>query len=73
MDELAHRRDVVQRAQEVDELLVYLNGLVRVRTLLARRGAAEAELEAYSAEIGRVQWRLAGLAKSASNSPRDAA
>jgi hypothetical protein len=48
---------------EIDELLLHLSGLVRVRSLLARRHASEAELEAHSAEIGRLRWRLAQAMK----------
>jgi hypothetical protein len=48
---------------EIDDLLLRLAGLVRVRTLLDRRGASEAELAAHSAEIGRLHWRLARTVK----------
>jgi hypothetical protein len=51
---------------EVDDLLLRLAGLVRVRSLLDRRGASEAELEAHSAEIGRLHWRLARTVKQRS-------
>jgi hypothetical protein len=44
---------------EIDDLLLRLAGLVRVRSLLNWRGASEADLEAHSAEIGRLHWRLA--------------
>jgi hypothetical protein len=44
---------------EIEELLRRIRGLVRVRELLRERGASEAELEEHSAEIGRLQWRLA--------------
>jgi hypothetical protein len=44
---------------QIDDLLLRLAGLVRVRSLLDQRGATEAELEAHSAEIGRLRWRLA--------------
>lgn len=47
------------RDREIDDLLVRLAGLVRVRSLLNERGATEAELEEHSAEIGRLRWRLA--------------
>ncbi|HEY7018887.1 MAG TPA: hypothetical protein VH297_10515 [Gaiellaceae bacterium] len=44
---------------EIDDLLLRIQGLVRVRELLSGRGASEEELEEHSAEIGRLQWRLA--------------
>ena len=44
---------------EIDDLLLHIKGLVQVRELLRQRGATEAELEAHSAEIGRLLWRLA--------------
>src|SRR3954452_14619345 len=44
---------------ETDELLLRIRGLVRVREILRDRGASDEELEAHSAEIGRLQWRLA--------------
>jgi hypothetical protein len=51
---------------EIDELVLHLIGLVRVRELLEQRGASEAELEAHSAEIGRLRWRLARLVREGS-------
>jgi hypothetical protein len=54
---------VRDRDREIDNLLVQLAGLVRVRSLLAERGATEAELEEHSAEIGRLHWRLARTVK----------
>jgi hypothetical protein len=51
------------RDREIDDLLVQLAGLVRVRSLLDKRGATEAELEEHSAEIGRLHWRLARTVK----------
>lgn len=50
---------------EIDNLLLHIKGLVLVRNLLLRRGASEAELEEHSAEIGRLQWRLARHVKQA--------
>jgi hypothetical protein len=46
---------------EVGDLLLHIKGLVLVRGLLQQRGATETELEEHSAEIGRLQWRLARL------------
>jgi hypothetical protein len=51
------------RDREIDDLLVQLAGLVRVRSLLDKRGATEAELEEHSAEIGRLHWRLTRTVK----------
>jgi hypothetical protein len=51
------------RDREIDDLLVRLVGLVRVRSLLDERGATETELEEHSAEIGRLHWRLARTVK----------
>jgi hypothetical protein len=51
------------RGREIDDLLVQLAGLVRVRSLLDKRGATEAELEEHSAEIGRLHWRLTRTVK----------
>ena len=50
---------------DVDNLLVRLRGLVLVRDLLERRGAARPEIEAHSAEIERVKWRLADEVRAA--------
>jgi hypothetical protein len=50
-----------ETADRIEELLLRINGLVRVRELLRQRSASEAELESYSAEIGRLQWRLSRL------------
>lgn len=44
---------------EIEELLLRIRGLVHVRELPRERGASDAELEGHSAEIGRLQWRLA--------------
>jgi len=44
---------------EVDELLRRIKGLVRAREILQQGGASAHDLEEHSAEIGRLQWRLA--------------
>jgi hypothetical protein len=44
---------------EVDELSRRIKGLVRVRELLRNAGAREEELERQSADIPRLQDRLA--------------
>ena len=49
---------------DIDRLLVRLRGLVLVRDLLERRGASKPELDAHSAEIERVRWRLADLVRA---------
>ena len=56
-------RDAAHERDDIDDLLLRLAGLVRVRSLLDRRGAGEAELEEHSAEIGRLHWRLARRVK----------
>jgi hypothetical protein len=48
---------------EIDTLLLRIRGLVSVRELLRERGASAEELEEHSAEIGRLQWRLAQLVR----------
>lgn len=75
MSEFAERRDLVDTAREVDELLLRLNGLVRVRNLLAGRGAGATDLDELNAEIGRLQWRVAGIVREqrSDDRPRDAA
>jgi len=50
---------------DVDRLIVRLRGLVLVRDLLERRGASPPEIEAHSAEIERVKWRLADEVRAA--------
>jgi len=49
---------------DIDRLLVRLRGLVLVRDLLERRGASRTEIEAHSAEIDQVKWRLADLVRT---------
>jgi hypothetical protein len=49
---------------EVERLLVRLRGLVLVRDLLQRRGAAPGEIDEHGAEIERVKWRLADMVRS---------
>jgi hypothetical protein len=44
---------------EIDQLISTIRGLVRVRELLRRAGASERELEERSADIRRLQDRLA--------------
>jgi len=48
------------RFHEIDDLVLHLKGLVLVRELLERRGAAAADIDAHSAEIERVRDLLAG-------------
>ena len=51
------------RFREIDDLVLHLKGLVVVRELLERRGAAYAEIESHSEEIERVRERLAGAVR----------
>jgi hypothetical protein len=50
-----------QLQRELADVLLRLRGLVLIRGLLAQRGASRAEMEEHSAEIVRVQERLARL------------
>jgi hypothetical protein len=49
-------------AQEIDDLLLHIRGLVLVREILRQRGASPAELDAHTAELERLKGRLAELA-----------
>jgi hypothetical protein len=49
---------------DIDRLLIRLRGLVLVRDLLERRGASKPEIDAHTAEIERVRWRLADLVRA---------
>jgi len=49
---------------DIDRLLLRLQGLVLVRDLLERRGASTPEIDAHSAEIERVRWRLADAVRA---------
>jgi hypothetical protein len=53
----------VSQRKLVDDLLLHLKGLVRVRELLRRRGASVAEIEEHTAEIERLRAELAQLVK----------
>jgi hypothetical protein len=50
--------------RELDDLVLYLKGLVLVRSFRERRGADAAELAMYRAEIDRVRDRLANFVKT---------
>jgi hypothetical protein len=65
------RRHVSQR--EVDGLLLQLKGLVLVRALLEDRGVSKAEIDQHTAEIERLQARLAELAPRSDDCHRAAA
>jgi hypothetical protein len=43
-------------------MLLHIRGLVLVREILRQRGASEAELEAHTAELERLEARLSELA-----------
>jgi hypothetical protein len=59
---------------EIETLLLRIRGLVGVRELLRERGASDEELEEHSAEIGRLQWRLAQeVRRSVKSDPDDRA
>ena len=45
----------------VDDVLSRITALVRDRKLLQQNNATESELETTSAEIARLQWRLAWI------------
>jgi hypothetical protein len=49
-------------AQEIDDLLLHIRGLVLVREILRQRGATAAELDAHTAELERLKGRLAEIA-----------
>lgn len=50
---------------EIDQLIATIRGLVRVRELLRKAGASEQELEGRSADIRRLQDRLADCVRQA--------
>jgi hypothetical protein len=54
----------VRRFRELDDLVLHLKGLVLVRKVRERRGADDAELIMYGAEIDRVRDELADLVRS---------
>ena len=51
--------------RDLDDLVLYLKGLVLVRKVRERNGADEDELEMYGAEIERVRERLAEFVQTA--------
>ena len=53
--------------RELDELVLYLKGLVLVRDLRRGRGADGRELDMYRNEIERTRERLAALARAHAN------
>ncbi len=65
------RQTVSQR--EVDGLLLHLKGLVHVRALLEDRGVSAAEIDQHTAEIERLQARLAELVQEPVDRHRAAA
>ena len=50
--------------RKLDDLVLHLKGLVLVRRVRQGRGADEAELLMYGAEIDRVRSKLASLARN---------
>ena len=59
--------------REVDGLLLHLKGLVHVRALLEDRGVSRAEIDQHTAEIERLQARLAELVRRPDDRHRAAA
>lgn len=53
-----------QAFHELDDLVLQLKGLVLVRKLREQRGARDAELAMFEAEIDRVRERLASIART---------
>jgi hypothetical protein len=51
--------------REIDDLLLHIRGLVLVREILRLRGATDAELDAHTAELARLEERLGELAAPA--------
>ena len=47
------------RTREIDDLLLHIRGLILVREILRQRGASPAELDAHTAELARLEDRLA--------------
>jgi hypothetical protein len=50
-------------AEELDDVLLRLKGLVFVRSILEERGATRAEIDEHTAEIERLRERLAELVR----------
>jgi hypothetical protein len=61
---MARRINSLNGFRELDDLVLQLKGLVLVRRLRERRGAAAGELAMYAAEIDRARDRLASLVKA---------
>jgi hypothetical protein len=57
---LEYRRN----SPEINELLLRINRLVQARALLRKSGGRPDEIQAKSAEIARLQWRLADAVRS---------
>jgi hypothetical protein len=49
--------------RELDNLILQIKGLLFVRALLEEKGASEAELAEYQAELERQRRRLAALVR----------
>ncbi len=72
-DVVAIERYRRERRHELDELKLRLKGLVLVRSLLERRGATAAELDAHNVEIERVRAEIAHRTHGGSPDPSQAA
>lgn len=53
-------------SHQVNELLLRIDRLVHARELLRRNGGGVTEVQAKTAEIAHLQWRLAHLVRSTS-------
>ena len=51
--------------REIDDLVLHIRGLMLVREILRQRGATDAELNAHTAELERLEHRLAQLSAPA--------
>jgi hypothetical protein len=58
---------------EIQTMLLRIRGLVRVRDLVRERGASDAEIYEHTAEIKRLQWRLAEQVRRSVTVPDDQA
>lgn len=59
--------DVNAMFRDLDDLVLHLKGLVLVRKLRERSGAAASELDMYGAEIDRVRERLADTVRTSTH------
>ncbi|HST24361.1 MAG TPA: hypothetical protein VLJ76_00065 [Gaiellaceae bacterium] len=67
------KEHTMDRFNELDNLVLHLKGLVLVRDLRSRNGAAADELEMFGAEIDRTRDRLATFFRRSESAPAAAA